>query len=59
MKTGVVAVAAMVLIVVGLLLYGMADLKFGGWLAMIGVFVAFGATLAAHIWPWTHDDDFR
>ena len=59
MKIGAVALAALLLIVVGTLLYGVADLKLGGWLAMIGVFVALGAILAAELWAWTHDDDFR
>jgi hypothetical protein len=59
MKIGAVALAAIALIVAGSLLYGVADLKFGGWLAMVGVFLALGAILAAQIWSWTHDDEFR
>jgi protein-S-isoprenylcysteine O-methyltransferase Ste14 len=59
MKIGAAALAAVLLIIVGLFLYSVTDLKWGGWLALTGVFLAFGATLAAYAWPWTHDDDFR
>jgi hypothetical protein len=59
MKIGAAALAGIVLIMVGLLLYGVADLEFGGWLAVAGMLLAFGAIFAAHAWAWTHDDDSR
>ena len=59
MKIGAAALAGIVLMVCGLILFGVADLRFGGYVAVIGLFVAMGAVLAAHLWAWRHDDDFR
>jgi hypothetical protein len=58
-RVGVAAVFAIVLMVVGLLLYGVADVRVGGWVALAGLLLAFGAIAAAEAWPWRHgDDDF-
>jgi hypothetical protein len=58
LRIGAAALAALVLMAVGLLLYGVADLRFGAYIAVGGLCIALGAILAAEAWASTHDDDF-
>jgi hypothetical protein len=57
-RIGWAALIAVVLMVVGLAVYGVADLRFGGYVAVAGFLLACGAIVAAHVWEWTNDDDF-
>jgi hypothetical protein len=57
MKIGAVALAALALMMAGLLLYGVADVHFGAYLAVAGLLIAMGAIVAAHVWAWTHDEE--
>ena len=60
MKIGATAGAAILMIVVGLPLYSIADVEAGAYLATAGVLLALAATIAANRWAWRHDeDDFR
>jgi hypothetical protein len=57
LRIGAAALAALVLMAVGLLLYGVADLRFGAYIAVAGLLIAFGAMFAAESWAYTPDDD--
>ena len=57
MRIGAVALGALAMIAAGLLLYGVADVGFGAYLAVAGLVVAGGSTLAARAWLSRHDED--
>jgi hypothetical protein len=59
MKSEATAVTGTILAVVGFVLYGVADLRFGGWLAVVGLLMAAGAMLTHYAWSSTHHDDQR
>jgi MFS superfamily sulfate permease-like transporter len=46
-KTAAVALAGIVLMVVGLLLYAAADLRLGGYIAFVGFFTSMAAWINA------------
>jgi predicted histidine transporter YuiF (NhaC family) len=53
------AVLGVLLLVVGLLLQTLAGSSVGAWIAIAGLFVAFGSQIGAHVWAERHKDDFR
>ncbi len=60
MRIGATAAVAILMMVAGLPLYTIGDVSAGAYLAVAGFLLGLAASVAAHAWGWSHeDDDFR